>query len=555
LRRTHVKRTLTPFRSTGGYVDFKITDVMSFYNYVEGHFQLEMRKVLNDAFDGDVSVMANELGVDMDEVDAWFYGAIPREEEQVRYIARRLGLKERHVIELWERDALQILNDLYPIREAYSEEAKEFIEYARLLTIQTVGMGSIRGFVTKLGFADSARYLAWNKLYTGNIPMPDRKALKRFFDHIRNIIDAADNFPATYYLKVLLDETINAELKRMERREIIFGEKVEHPPPLPFGTSLEPTSVGERGTLTRFKQPALILKTSGDDEPRDAVFLSAREALGDSPGFEQSAFVLKTPGDDEPWDDAFSHIREAVGDSHMGLEEMAMWGAHRFYAGAYVDEVTGEYMTGEDSFDIRHHAVPDGIEAPWELNDPYAEDISELLSAATAGVNMMDLAGRAYLGSVYSGEDPADIYDRLELMQVVNRVLVRLPPRLEKVMRMRFELDGDLAPTFDQIGELFGNVTGTTVGNWLNKALMVLKVRQDCRSLLLPFIEDVSDDDIRVKGWQVRKVEHVLTEAENRAKRGDGPQNEEEEPAEDTAADSDELQYRSGVTGNEFTSE
>ena len=70
-------------------------------------------------------------------------------------------------------------------------------------------------------------------------------------------------------------------------------------------------------------------------------------------------------------------------------------------------------------------------------------------------------------------QSPEEIYERLELVRVVQEGLNSLPERYHRAFSLRFGLDGDRPRSLDQVGEEL-DVTKTRVSQMLRKIYYVL---------------------------------------------------------------------------------
>jgi len=106
-----------------------------------------LNEFLERRFNSDIEAMAQALSMDLDELDHYLFGEIPRHAGIVRDIEEALKLPPLSLVAYWEKDALAILEGVYPYHEETGPRAKEFIELFRRAVLRK-GRGSIRSAMT-----------------------------------------------------------------------------------------------------------------------------------------------------------------------------------------------------------------------------------------------------------------------------------------------------------------------------------------------------------------------------------------------------------------------
>ncbi len=161
------RRIFTPRHGTRRGLEFRFTTESTRFQYEEGQLQKVLEDVLAGRFAGDMTALSNALDADLDTVNSYLYGALPRTTHEVRMIAKRLGLEPNDLLRVWEQDALEAIEYIHPLSEDGGPKVREFIRLIRRSTLHLVGIGPIREAVRRLGFTGHASYVNWSHIFNG----------------------------------------------------------------------------------------------------------------------------------------------------------------------------------------------------------------------------------------------------------------------------------------------------------------------------------------------------------------------------------------------------
>jgi superfamily II DNA or RNA helicase len=109
-----------------------------FLDHLVGH--------LRTTFRYDILEMSDALGMQLDDLDRLLYGELPKDLETVHALAVSLGIAPEALEADWYDDALQMVEQLYPMRRGSSTAERNFVLMVRRAVL-AAGAGTIRGAV------------------------------------------------------------------------------------------------------------------------------------------------------------------------------------------------------------------------------------------------------------------------------------------------------------------------------------------------------------------------------------------------------------------------
>lgn len=204
-------RPVVPFRHISG-IRFKYAMGSASYQFSEGRFQQRFIDALDGIYSGDMSRMAVDGGVNINELNGYLRGALPIKIEDVYALAEKFGLDGGKLARMWSRDAMDAIQYLHPIPNFHGPAVRRFIWLARLITLNLGGLGPTRRILIPLGFGAQSKYQRWNELFSGKFPDPSvvTYALKVY----RGIIGTVRNEVLKHRALISLEDAVREEKAR-----------------------------------------------------------------------------------------------------------------------------------------------------------------------------------------------------------------------------------------------------------------------------------------------------------------------------------------------------
>lgn len=106
-------------------------------------FPSVLNQVLEKNYSNNLERMAKALQMDLERVERYLYGELPRSLEEVRHIAAHLKIPEKRLLIAWENDFLKIVEAIHPMDKAHGPYARRMIEILRLSCLY-LGTGTIK---------------------------------------------------------------------------------------------------------------------------------------------------------------------------------------------------------------------------------------------------------------------------------------------------------------------------------------------------------------------------------------------------------------------------
>ncbi|OVE81664.1 hypothetical protein BVY03_03425 [bacterium K02(2017)] len=219
-KRTGEKRPLLfhPHSVLRHGIRFKLTYNVIETEEVKSKISQLLDEILIDSFDGDILSMADFAGIELDTLDRYLHGAVPSNVEELKSLAKNLSQNEKEWLILWEQDALDVINILYPL-DHLEFEKKEIAIYCRKISIRWNGLGPMSQILRDLGIFNHNLYQIWIDIYTGRFRRVTKLA-KFYPSHLYNIMTNTallQSGAANYAESVVLIE----ELERSMNQAIV----------------------------------------------------------------------------------------------------------------------------------------------------------------------------------------------------------------------------------------------------------------------------------------------------------------------------------------------
>lgn len=139
---------------------------------------------LVERYQRDVAAMAEDLGMDIDQLDKYLYGELPRNAVTVRQMAKVLKIPETLMVNAWLSDGMMIMDGLYPLPKNSDPRVRELVQLVRK-AIMVLGNGSRASAYRNAHFSrDQVR--GTDDLFKGEVPT----SVESWKD-IAQLIDAA----------------------------------------------------------------------------------------------------------------------------------------------------------------------------------------------------------------------------------------------------------------------------------------------------------------------------------------------------------------------------